>query len=221
MLDALKTVKLRLVNKRTIFLLMTIVSLFGCSRSPEDQYAIHDVKYRARSAAGQPVEPGTGDCVEDTQTGLTWEMKSDQPGLHDWRNRYTWFNPNESNNELDYRGVADGGECKDSACDTWGFVLAVNDEALCGFDDWRMPTRNELYSISDQRRVANPPTANVDYFPFMQADEYWTGYDYGMQYQSAWAWNFIYGHDRVDWKRAPKYVRLVRGQATELQEVKE
>jgi hypothetical protein len=216
-----KTVKLAGMKPTRILLSMFATILCGCSVSTEEQYAMHDTKYRSLGAAGVVVDAGDGQCVEDTITGLTWEMKTDEPGLHDWHNRYTWFNPHENNDELDYRGVEDGGECAGSSCDTWNFVLAVNDKGLCGYKDWRMPTRNELYSISDQRRVTHPPTANIDYFPFMQADEYWTGFDYAMQYESAWAWNFIYGHDRVDWKRTPKYVRLVRGQAIELREVKE
>ena len=195
--------------------------LAGCGGEAENADAIHDVKYRALAAAGVVVEKGAGKCVEDTITGLIWEAKTDTEGLHNWQNSYTWFNPNENNDELDYRGLEDGGECAGSACDTWHFVQAVNEKSLCGFRDWRMPTRNELYSISDRRKVATPPTANVEYFPFMQADEYWTGFDYAMQYESAWAWNFVFGHDRVDWKRTPKFVRLVRGEAAELEEVKE
>lgn len=221
MLQTAKTVKLARMKQSRILLLAIAATVAACGGSAENQYAIHDTKFRSLGAAGVVVEPGAGNCVEDSATGLIWESKTDTAGLHYWGNRYTWFNPNENNDELDYRGVEDGGECTGSSCDTWNFVLAVNDQGLCGFQDWRMPTRNELYSISDQRRVDNPPTANVDFFPYMQADEYWTGFDYAMQYESAWAWNFVYGHDRVDWKRAPKYVRLVRGQAAELQEVKE
>jgi hypothetical protein len=220
MLPAAKTVKLARM-KPSILVLMLTATFCGCGGPAEDQYALHDTKYRSLGVGGVIVEPGTGNCVEDTITGLIWEAKTDGTGLHHWGNRYTWFNPNESNDELDYRGVEDGGTCTGSLCDTSNFVNAVNDAGLCGFRDWRMPSRNELFSISDQRRIASPPTANVDYFPFMQADEYWTGFDYAMQYESAWAWNFIYGHDRVDWKRAAKYVLLVRGEATDLREVKE
>ncbi len=209
------------MNKEAIVCTAAISILAGCGGAPDDEDTSHDTKYRALAAAGVVVEKGTGNCVEDTVTGLIWETKTDNAGLHHWQNRYSWFNPNENNDELDYRGLEDGGECTDSACDTWNFVRAVNEKGLCGFRDWRMPTRNELYSISDRRKVATPPTANVDYFPLMQADEYWTGFDYAMQYESAWAWNFVFGHDRVDWKRNPKFVRLVRGEAAGLEEVKE
>jgi hypothetical protein len=172
-------------------------------------------------AAGLTVAADTAACVDDARTGLTWEVKSDTPGLHDWRNTYSWFNPEEDVNELDYRGLANGGTCAESECDTWSYVLAVNAAGLCGHFDWRMPSRNELMSISDLSKADNPPTADLEYFPFTQAAEYWTGYDYSTQHESAWAWNFQYGLDRVDWKRSPKFVRLVRGSAEHLDSVKE
>ena len=200
---------------------LLLAMLCGCGGETEHADAIHDVKYRSLAAAGVVVENGAGNCVEDTVTGLTWEKKTATAGLHYWQNRYSWYNPNENNDELDYRGLENGGECTNSACDTWNFVRAVNEKGLCGFRDWRMPTRDELYSISDRRKVSTPPTGNLEFFPYMQADEYWTGFDYSMQYESAWAWNFVYGHDRVDWKKTPKYVRLVRGDAVALEEVKE
>jgi hypothetical protein len=184
--------------------------LVACGGEPGPN--AHDTKYRVTNQ---------GQCVEDTETGLLWEVKSAAAGLHDWRNTYTWFNPEEANDALDYRGVRDGGECIGSACDIWDFEMAVNAEALCGFDDWRVPSRDELFSISDLTRAENPPTANTNFFPYMQAAEYWTRFDYGTQHESAWAWSYQYGHDRVDWKRSPKHVRLVRGMAGELETVKE
>ena len=198
------------INRLCCMALALIVT--GCAEVDPDTPSIHDTKYRVIEA---------GACVEDTATELMWETKTDAPGLHDWRNTYTWFNPNEANNELDYRGTPNGGACAGSTCDTWAIVNAVNDAGHCGFNDWRMPSRDELMSISDLSKAGDPPTANVEVFPYMQAAEYWTGYDYGSQYQSAWAWNFHYGHDRVDWKAIPKFVRLVRGTAENLDKVKE
>ncbi|MDX1405066.1 MAG: DUF1566 domain-containing protein [Woeseiaceae bacterium] len=202
---------LRPMIDRFCFTALAVIAA-GCAEVDPDAASIHASKYRVIDAAA---------CVEDTATGLTWEVKSETAGLHDWRNTYTWFNPNEANNELDYRGTPDGGDCAGSACDTWAFVNAVNAAGHCGLSDWRMPSRDELMSISDLGKADDPPTANLEVFPHMQAAEYWSGYDYGSQYQSAWAWNFYYGHDRVDWKASPKFVRLVRGTAENLQKVKE
>ena len=190
--------------------LVLLTAACGDGRQPGP--SIHDTKYRV-------AVPGA--CIEDTDTGLMWEVKTEAGGLHDWRNTYSWFDPNEAVNELDYRGTPDGGDCSGSPCDTWEFVRAVNAAGHCGYADWRMPSRDELMSISDPRKAHHPPTANLEYFPYMQAEEYWTGFDYGTQYQSAWAWNFFYGHDRVDWKKSPKFVRLVRGTAEHLQRVEE
>jgi hypothetical protein len=108
-----------------------------------------------------------------------------------------------------------------SRCDTWDYAKAVNEEGLCGFNDWRLPTKDEFFSISDLSKASSPPTVNANVFPFTQAAEYWTANDYSFQYDSAWAWTFLYGHDRVDWKKSGKYVRLVRGKARDLEAVKE
>ncbi len=102
-----------------------------------------------------------------------------------------------------------------------GIVAVVNEEGLCGFDDWRMPPKDEIFSISDIRKAKSPPTIDIEYFPHAQAAEYWTANDYSFQPGSAWVWSFQHGHDRVDWKKSPKFVRLVRGVAIDLPAVKE
>ena len=180
-------------------------------------------------SSGEPTESGEpsirfvvlDSCLRDAQTGLVWELKSDQEGLRDWRNTYSWFNPTQAHHELDYRGTADTGSCAGSQCDTWSIVAAANDQMLCGFDDWRMPSKDEIFSISDLSKAKSPPTIDVEYFPYTQAAEYWTANDYSFQPDAAWAWNFQFGHDRVDWKKEAKFVRLVRGTAGELEAVKE
>ncbi len=213
--------KLHDMQRHWTYLLPILLTVSGCSNESAPGLEVHDTKYLALGADGQELDSGPGACAADSVTGLVWEAKTDAAGLHDWRNTYTWFNPDEATGELDYRGVQNGGDCAGSACDTWEYVNAVNGAGHCGYFDWRMPSRDELMSISDLRKAENPPTANMDFFPFMQPAEYWTGFDYSTQYQSAWAWNFFYGHDRVDWKRTPKYVRLVRGTASELEAVKD
>ncbi len=210
--DLDKLCDMKFIKIKCLALTLLTMSLAACGDTGQQGPSLHATKYRV-------AEPGA--CVEDTVTGLMWEVKTESRGLHDWRNTYSWWNPDEAANELDYRGTPDGGQCSASACDTWAFVQAVNAAGHCGYSDWRMPSRDELMSISDFSKANDPPTANLEYFPYMQADEYWTGFDYGTQYQSAWAWNFFYGHDRVDWKQSPKFVRLVRGTAENLEKVKE
>jgi hypothetical protein len=61
----------------------------------------------------------------------------------------------------------------------------------------------------------------MEFFPFAQVDEYWSSNDYSFQWNAAWLWNFKYGHDRVEWKASPRFVRLVRGEPSALERVKD
>ena len=104
-------------------------------------------------------------CVRDHATGLDWEIKTRTalPDLHDRAWTYSWFSsaarPDgtaNANNGGDAGGI-NRGQCFDKydelsnplgqLCDSAGYVAAVNAVALCGFSDWRMPTRRELESI--------------------------------------------------------------------------
>ena len=196
--------------------------LAGCGEAgpgPE----IHDTKYRAVDAAGTVLDPSVapGACVLDTFTGLTWEVRTTDGGLRDARHTYSWYDPAEAHGELDYRGLPDGGECSGSSCDTASYVAAVNALALCGYTDWRVPSRDELGSISDPRRTAAPPTINSRHFPDTQPGEYWSHNDYQFQHDTAWVWNFQNGMDRVEWKRSPRHLRLVRGEPRQVARVKD
>ena len=198
--------------------------LSACNREPAPGPEIHDTKYRAVDAAGTVLDASMapGVCVYDEFTHLTWEVKQTEPGLHDRENTYSWYNPQESHDgELDYRGLANGGSCAASDCDTDAFVQAVNATALCGYTDWRLPRRDELGSISDPRRNQSPPSINSRHFPNTQAGEYWSSNDYQFQYDAAWLWSFQTGLDRVEWKRSPRYVRLVRGQPIQVERIKD
>ena len=204
-------------NRHFLAALLPLLAAVGCGEPANPRPNPHDSKYESIVVEGRE----SADCVLDTATGLLWEVKSDEPGLRDWRNTYSWFNPGEAHGELDYRGLPNGGVCIGSDCDTWDYVRAVNAAALCGFSDWRLPTKDEFLSITDLSKASSPPTVSLAAFPYTQAAEYWTANDYSFQYDSAWAWNFQYGHDRVDWKKSAKYLRVLRGEARELQAVKE
>ena len=73
-------------------------------------------------------------CVKDNVTGLMWEVKTNDGGLHDKNETYTWYNPDNSAN-----GGGAGTENGDN--DTDSFVVNTNARGLCGANDWRMPAR--------------------------------------------------------------------------------
>ena len=207
---------------KKLWFLIVLLILGACSTEEQQAKIVPADRYMILTADGTPSAGNAmRACVEDSQTGLTWELKSEGPGLHNWRNTYSWYNPNQAHHELEYRGTEGGGVCDGSKCDTWNAVVVINEDGFCGFDDWRVPSKDELFSISDLRKIKMPPTVNTDYFPHTQSAEYWSANDYSFQPDSAWAWNFQYGHDRVDWKKSPKFVRLVRGDAIDLESVKE
>lgn len=213
----------------TPFLRLLVASsplMFGaCADDNKVGAEIHDTKYVKIGAAGEEITTtaSRAPCALDRFTGLMWEVKSDDGGLHDQRHTYSWYNPEESNDPtgVDYRGTANGGACEGSECDTWSYVRAVNEAGHCGFNDWRLPIRDELASISDPRKTKSPPTINTQFFPDAQPIDYWSGNDYHFQFDAAWVWDFNYGHDRVEWKKTPKSVRLVRGDALHLARVKD
>ena len=174
------------------------------------------VDYTKLDSEGQPltnqdaiytIEPWS--CVRDNVTGLIWEVKTIDGGLRDQGNEYTWYNPNPQENG-GAPGRRDGGDCEGGIdCDTHSYAAAVNEEGLCGFNDWRMPTRNELRSIVDYR--AEFPAIDQGHFPNTMALSYWSADPNPTYPNYAWHTDFRFGlANYYFFKEGPKPVRLVR-----------
>lgn len=128
-------------------------------------------------------------CVQDNVTGLTWEAKTD----------------------------ANKADSMTSAAAS-AHVTTVNTALLCGYNDWRLPTPQELASLVDNSVVRSPTsTAVIDqtFFAEQQKNTYWsatsaaaTGAATGV-----WAVDFQYGMMVIEEATASKHVRLVRGAA--------
>lgn len=84
--------------------------------------------------------------TRDNTTGLIWEVKQNNNGTKNYNdprdadNTYTWYDPNPVTN-----GGAPG--TNGSGTDTEDFINALNNANFGGFNDWRMPTFNEVSSL--------------------------------------------------------------------------
>jgi len=144
-----------------------------------------------------PADATSWSCVLDNVTGLIWEVKTDDGGIHDRDNTYRWG------------GKTHLGSGYDTYYNDWDTLVdGTNSEQLCGYSDWRLPTTDELESIVDYGRA--DLAIDTAYFPNTSGLPYWSASP-STDTQAAWAVRFssglAYGSTgRLNYLR----VRLVR-----------
>ncbi len=161
-----------------------------------------------------PSDAMTWSCVQDNVTGLVWEVKSNNGGLHDTSATYRWGGKTT-------RGLGYGTYYAD-----WNTLVdGSNLQSYCGFNDWRIPTPKELLSLmSEQPNQDNDlslPLIDTNYFPNTQAGAlsdaacYWSNTAYASDFRNegledalCWRVNGLLENESRD---NPSYVRLVRG----------
>ncbi|MBO0613421.1 Lcl C-terminal domain-containing protein [Thiothrix fructosivorans] len=147
-----------------------------------------------------PINSNEWACIKDNVTGLIWEVKTNDGGLHDLLWTYSWYEPNDNING-GYSGKRNGGDCNNLIqCDTYGYVQAVNTEGLCGAHNWRMPTREELKSISYDHQYIQD-----DFFNNAYAGSWSSSTDASKS-------NYVYGVQYIINKEYSLHVQLVRDQ---------
>jgi len=165
-------------------------------------YIKHDLK--GRSLADND-EQWT--CVTDTQSGLMWEVKAQDDAMRNSNNLYSWFNPETST----VKGKPDGGRCKgETDCDTYAYVRAMNEKKYCGYNDWQLPTREEMQTLVNLENGNKTVTINKQYFPQTMPSWYWTSSENNKHEDFAWYVLFRNGIALNDLKERPKHIRLVR-----------
>lgn len=145
--------------------------------------------------------------VTDNMTGLMWEKKSDDAGIHDKDNTYTW-------------GMTSSPYTMNGTIVTT-FLAALNgDGGFAGYTDWRIPNLKELQSLQNFATY-NPGTypafnsgctasCSVTTCSCTQSNHYWSSST--VQYYPHLAWLVYFGHGGTTYidKTNSYYVRGVR-----------
>lgn len=165
------------------------------------------------AALGNEAALGSGPddwaCTRDDVTGLIWELKTADGGLRDKRHTYTWY-------DSVYGGTADGGKCYVSGrCDTEKYIADINalPQRLCGANDWRLPSHEELLSIVGEGRFN--PAGDRFFFPDTSSSFFRSRATYAYRSGSAWFLHFSNGYSYSNGRSVRLRVRAVRGGAQE------
>ncbi|WP_300617342.1 DUF1566 domain-containing protein [Dokdonella sp.] len=147
--------------------------------------------------------PAEWACSRDNHTGLLWEVKTNDfgPRHNEWA--FSWHQPDPDNDG------GDPGPAFDTQlmcmftldCNSAAYLAHVNAIRLCGRDDWRLPTVDELHGLVHYGSGDPLRAMETTFFPAAGNPVFWTA-DTAMEPgpESAYSINMLDGHTEA----APK-----------------
>ena len=209
--------------------LITLVKLDSAGVALKNQFA----KWQDNGSS----QAGTQwDCVHDTVNHVYWEVKRNDPNhLRHKGHKYTWFDSSTtavestdaatkktSTSYYKLHGGSEGTElnttCKGvgdpGKCNTESYAKAVNNNRLCGFDNWVVPSIDDLQKFP--LNYAASVLANTDYFPDLESEPvastaFWSRTPSANNALGTYAWTFNFSTGKVTdgLKSSPRPVRLM------------
>jgi len=169
--------------------------LYPCPSPGQDYYgqdacyALNSSPYTKLDGSGNPLPKSASAwiTVKDNITELVWEVKIDDDSLQDKDNIFDMFNAVQ-------------------------YINWLNNSNFGGYQDWRLPTIEELSSIANFGTYN--PAIDLDFFPNTIADQYWSSSTYlDMDYPYTYniSLGFCFGDYISESKVTRCYVRAVRG----------
>jgi len=145
----------------------------SCPQPGEDfygqdaSYTTNPISYTKLDADGNdlPDNAPLWFMVRDNVTGLIWEAKEEKDGVLNYANPhdadnddYTWYDSNPETNG------GEPGYYPNDGKNTENFINAINAASYCGWNDWRVPSANELETIINYS-VTPGPKISTAFFP--------------------------------------------------------
>lgn len=100
---------------------------------------------------------------------------------------------------------------RSTRCNTQIYADGLNEVAICGFKDWRLPEIGEMTSIQNYRGTTEFGPGEEDYFPNTAAGNYITATPSADGEGAAWCMDTVKGQVKLCNKQQANHVRMVRG----------
>lgn len=190
-----------------------ISSVFSLETRAQSNLSEDVLRFVKLNANGVPLidqnlsyDKSSWSCVKDNTTHLIWEIKTNDGSFRDQHNTYTY----NINKKIVTERISDI-SCKANPCDVLSYLSWINKIKLCGANDWRVPSREELRSIVNYHTAYPGPTIYKKFFPNTASQFYWSSTADASEVGSNWGIGFAFGYDYSYDKSARVSLRLVRG----------